>query len=104
MCWSWPTAIVAEDDDEEQLQGEAALDKYKRAELELLRQEMDELVAKPFLPKGMSSRYPTKTPEVLAMLSSAPTALEELKRRSGKSHKSRGADGANETAKLVRGQ
>ncbi len=79
-------AEEGEEDDgaEEERGGELLLSKEQKFRLRQLNEELKKLLAQPFLPRGMSTRYPTKSGDVLKMLSEAPDALRDLRVRAEK--------------------
>jgi ATP-dependent RNA helicase DDX24/MAK5 len=87
--------LGAEDDEDEDGEdedrggggGEVLLSKEQKYRLRVLNDELKKMLAQPFLPRGMSTRYPTKSGEVLKLLSETPDALRDLRERTGKRDK-----------------
>ena len=57
------------------------LSKEQKYHLKNLQAELDEILKRPFLPKGMSTKYPTKNADVLEFLQNDSDALTDLRKR-----------------------
>ncbi len=80
------SAFGMEDDDDNNEEGrergsDVLLSKEQKYRLRNLSAELKKFLEMPFLPRGMSSRYPTKSGDVMKMISEAPNALKDLKER-----------------------
>lgn len=47
----------------------------------MLTDELNKLIALPFFPKGMSVKYPTKSADLMKMISEVPNALKDLEEK-----------------------